>query len=73
MSETFTADQVRERLRAACDKAGSIRAWARDNDVTHAYVAGVLAGTYPPTRAVTHALGLKKIVAWTLDMASEHV
>ena len=49
--ETFTADQVRDRLRKACEAAGGQAAWARKHDVTRAYVSAVLNGTQEPTRA----------------------
>lgn len=68
----LNAEQVRAKLRAACDAAGSIRAWARVNDVTHAYVASVLRGFDEPSHAVTHALGLKKVISWTVDKADTH-
>ena len=63
----LNADQVRERLRAACQKAGSLSAWARANGVTKAYVSSVLTGNQEPTHSVTYPLGLTRVVHWTID------
>jgi hypothetical protein len=55
----MTSDQVRGMLRAACKKAGSLRAWARQHDLSAAYVSDVLLGRRAPGPAILEAFGLK--------------
>ena len=57
----MTADDVRQLLRKACDKAGSNRAWAQANDVSPAYVSDVLLRRREPGPAILDPLGLEAI------------
>ena len=63
----LTADDVRGRLRQACAAAGGRNKWAAHNDTTRAYVSLVLRGGFPGP-LITEALGLKKIITWSLDL-----
>lgn len=68
LGETFTADQVRNRLRSACDAAGGQAAWARDHGVSPQYVCDVLTGGREPGMALTTGLGLvENPRSWRLD------
>jgi hypothetical protein len=55
----MTVDEVRAALRKACEKAGSLRAWARSRGVSPAYVSDVLLGQRAPGPAILEALGLE--------------
>ena len=54
----MTADQVRDLLRAACDKAGSQSNWAKSAGLSPAYVSDVLAGKREPGPKVLRVLGV---------------
>lgn len=64
MTETFTADQVRERLRKACDEAGGQRAFAEYAGVTESHISHMLRGRREVTGDVATALKLVKITRW---------
>jgi hypothetical protein len=65
-SETvLNAEQVRERLRRACEEYGGETAWARKHGISPNYPWAVLKGNREPGRKVEAALGLKR--AWVLD------
>lgn len=72
-AKTFTADEVREMLREACQGRGGQSAWARAHNVTAAYVSMVLSAAAKPGRAIAHGLGLREIPPeptewrWALD------
>lgn len=57
----MTADDVRGILKAACEGAGSNRAWAKANDVSPAYVSDVLLGRREPGPAILEPLGLEAV------------
>ena len=59
MNTLLTADEVRDRLRAACAEAGSQAAWARKNGVSKAWVSAVLIGLHEPSEAILTPLGIK--------------
>lgn len=68
MTETLTADQVRERLRKACDEAGNQARWAVQHGVSPQYVSDVLVGGRDPGIALATALGLvENPRTWRLD------
>lgn len=69
MSETFTADHVREMLRAACEAAGGQSEWARQNGTGYSGVSRFLAGQYNPGKKIEKALGLTRI--WRLDSGAK--
>lgn len=66
----MTQEQVVEMLRAACAKAdrftgwGGQAAWAKQHRIQKPIVSDVLHGTRPPSDAILHALGLRKIVSY---------
>lgn len=62
MDEELTTEQVRERLRALCVQAGSIRAWADAHEVSPAYVSDVLNGLRQPGLKLLRVLGLERTV-----------
>jgi hypothetical protein len=57
-------DQVRNLLRAACNKAGAQRTWAKKAGLSTAYVSDVLAGKRMPGRKVLAALGIKATLTY---------
>ena len=59
MTELLTADQVRDRLRKACEAAGSVNLWAFQNGMTKSHVYGVLDGA-PMGPKICAALGLRR-------------
>lgn len=63
---------VRKMLREACDAAGGVRAWARDNGVSAPYVSDVLAGNKGPGPAILDPLNLDRTkVLTTIYKAKE--
>lgn len=56
--------ELRTSLREACDKLGSVHAWAMKHEVTDAYVGGVLNGKKPPGPKILKGLKLKKVVSY---------
>ena len=56
----MNTDQVLALLRAECDKAGSIRAWARKHGVSAMYVSNVLRSKQEPGPAICKPLGLTR-------------
>jgi hypothetical protein len=67
MSETFSADEIRQMLREECEEAGGMRAWARRHKISAPYVSRVLRGEKSPADAIAAVFGLKQIVVWTVD------
>jgi hypothetical protein len=57
----MTADDVRKLLKTACDKAGSLRAWARNNNLSPAYVSDVTLGKRAPGPSICEALGIEAV------------
>jgi hypothetical protein len=55
-------EQILKRLRAACEKAGSQRAWALAHGIAPQYPNLVLTGRRPPGPQILRALGLKREV-----------
>lgn len=58
----MNVSQVRTLLRKACDLAGSQAAWARDANVSRAYVSDVLGGYRMPGASILAPLGLEATV-----------
>lgn len=54
----MTDDDLRQRLQAACDKAGSQAAWAKANGLRAQYVSDVLHERREPSPKLARALGL---------------
>ena len=59
LERAVTADDVRSLLARAVGKAGGIRPWARENDVSAPYVSDVLKGQRLPGPMICDALGVK--------------
>lgn len=65
MTETFTADQVREMLRARIAEArGKQGAVAIDLGVSDAYLSMVLTGKGLPGPSIARGLGLERVITW---------
>lgn len=60
----MTEADVREILTREVMKAGSIRAWAQANDVSHVWVRECLKFEKPPGPAICKALGVEKRVTY---------
>lgn len=58
---SMNQNQVIARVRGEVERAGSIRALAREWGVTHAYLCMVLSGKKPPGDKVLKLLGLRKV------------
>lgn len=57
----MTADDVRDLLRKACEKAGSLRAWAREHGLSAAYVSDVIAKRREPGPAICEAFEIEAV------------
>jgi len=58
----LTADEVRERLRAAC--SGDQKRWAKEHGISAAYVSDVLNGRREPGKSILGVLRLAKLVLY---------
>ena len=63
----LTEDGVRARLKAAIEKAGSQRAWAREHGLSAPFVNDVLRGNRQPSDRICEALGLVRVVMCRVD------
>jgi hypothetical protein len=70
--KVFTADEVRDLLRRACEAAGSQSAWARANGLEGPNVCAAIAGRRPFFAPMLARLGLRKIILYSLDKPAEH-
>lgn len=61
----ITRKQLTQKLRDACDAAGSQRQWALQNDISPAHVNDVLAGNRQPGKKIVKALGYEKCNDYT--------
>lgn len=57
----MTAADVRAMLQVACDRAGGIRAWARQHKLSAAYISDILLGRRGAGPSILKALGLVAI------------
>lgn len=62
--EVTTERAVLQQLRRACKAAGSLRAWARENDFSHSFVVNVLAGRRDVTTRLAARLGFERMGGW---------
>ena len=60
----MTADEVRDRMRQACQKAGSAKAWADMHGISPSYLNDALGGRRTPGAKILEALGLTRIVIY---------
>lgn len=58
----MTADEVRALLTTAAN--GNVSAWAKQNNISGAYVSDVLAGRREPGEKILQALGLIRVVTF---------
>lgn len=58
----ITGKELRAVLRAECDKAGSMRAWALSNKLSPTTVEWCMNGRRPPAKGILAALGYRRIV-----------
>jgi hypothetical protein len=68
---TMTKTQARALLRKACEEAGSLRAWAREHQLSAAFVSDVLLGRRNVGPAICAALGLTRIVTTKIAFKKE--
>lgn len=61
----LSQDQVRKRLKAACEDAGSQAEWARRHGMSAAYLHDVINGRRGVGKAILGALGLRRVVQYT--------
>ena len=55
----MNADEVRNLLRRVCQTAGSAAAWAKDHDLSPAYVSDTINKRRDPGPAILEALGIE--------------
>jgi hypothetical protein len=60
----LSSEQVRERLKTACEEAGSQAAWAREHGMSAAYLHDVINGRRNVGKAILRALGLERVVRY---------
>jgi hypothetical protein len=67
----MTEDEVRRLLKQACQKSGSVRAWATEHGLSAAYVGDVLASRRGPGSTILDALFLKKRVVYEYEFPQQ--
>lgn len=60
----MNAEQVRQKLAAEVQRAGSVAAWARDNAVTPGYVGDVLSDRRKAGDKILKALDLERAIVF---------
>ncbi len=60
----LTEDDVRERLRAAIDAAGSQQEFARRMGISAQYINDVVRGRREPGQKILDALGIERVVSY---------
>jgi hypothetical protein len=60
----MSVDDVREKLKDACRKAGSQSAWAKAHGLSQAYVNDTISGRREPGNSILESLGLQRIVKY---------
>ena len=63
-AKTYTADEVREILRAECEKAGSQTEWGARHCLSQVTVSHTMIGHRNIGRRIADALGLEKVVLY---------
>lgn len=63
--ELLSAEQVRERLREACQEAGGARAWGIANGIDEGQLSRVLRGLQGVSEKIGECVGAKKV--WITD------
>jgi hypothetical protein len=67
LENVITDGDIIAALRAACEKAGSQKQWAKDNDLSPSYVSDVLKYYRPITARLAGKLGYKPVKGWAKD------
>jgi hypothetical protein len=62
----MTEDEVGQMLAQACEDAGSHAAWARRYGICPTYAGRVMRGEMHPGKAITDALGLRRVITYEL-------
>ena len=62
----MTEDEVASLLAQACEDAGSHAAWARRYGICPTYAGRVMRGEMHPGKAITDALGLRRVVTYEI-------
>lgn len=60
----LTESDLRERLRRACEAAGSQKVWAANNGVSPQYVTDALLGRRGIGDGIAHRLGYEKVIRY---------
>lgn len=60
----LTEDDLRIKLRKACEAAGSQKVWAEQNDLSPQYVTDALLGRRGIGDGIAHRLGYEKVVRY---------
>lgn len=60
----MNANDVRDALRRACDKAGGQNAWADANEIARGYISDVLNEKQEPAGKLLDALGIERVVSY---------
>ena len=60
-------DEVAQLLVQACEDAGSRAAWARRYGICPTYAGRVMRGEMHPGKAITDALGLRRVVLYEIE------
>lgn len=58
----LSVDEVRQKLREECQRAGSENAWAKANGLSQAYVYDTIRGEREPGPKILRALKLERVV-----------
>jgi hypothetical protein len=66
LMERLDEEMVAKLLARACEDAGSHAAWARRYDICPTYAGRVMRGEMHPGKAITDALGLRRVVTYEL-------
>jgi lambda repressor-like predicted transcriptional regulator len=66
-----TDEEVREEIRAAMKVAGSLRKWAKANDLQPSYVSDVVNGVKPPGESILRAIGRRRRTIYEKAEGSE--
>lgn len=65
----MTLERVQKLLSAACDEAGSAKAWAESHEIAASYVSDVINGRCEPGEKILNALGLRRSVEYERGVA----
>lgn len=55
---------VRKKMALECERAGGVRKWAADNELSQPYVTLAMNGRQDPGPKILKVLGLKKVISY---------